>query len=328
MNSIKTETLRPDDTGYARALEIWRAGGLVAFPTETVYGLGADATNGAAVARIFAAKGRPSFNPLIIHVADLATARRYAVFNDLAEHLARTFWPGPLSLVLPVRPDCGLSDLVTAGLDTVAVRLPEGRAAQRLLEGFGGAIAAPSANISGRISPTSAAHVREGLEGRIDAILDDGPCGVGLESTIIDPAETPPVLLRPGGLPLEAIEAAVGQTLARETSPQTPKSPGQLLSHYAPEHPLTVNVTSPSDAALFLAIGPGFEGAAANLSPAGDLCEAAANLFDYLHKLDRQASAEGKTAIEVAPIPDHGLGRAINDRLKRAAKPSGRPAGS
>ena len=320
MNARKTELLAPDVAGRTRAVEIWRAGGLVAFPTETVYGLGADATNEHAVARIFQAKGRPSFNPLIIHVADLATARRYAIFNDEAAQLAEAFWPGPLSLVLPVRADSGLSKRVTAGLNTVAVRIPDARAAAHLLHSFSGAIAAPSANLSGRISPTTAEHVLADLSGAIDAVVDDGPCGVGLESTIIDPAAPVPTLLRPGGLPVEAIQAAIGHLISSDTTPLAPKSPGQMLSHYAPRHEVVLNISKPSDNALFLGFGPGFERAAANLSRTGDLHEAAANLFGHLHLLDRLATEQGKSKIEVAIIPDHGLGRAINDRLKRAAQ--------
>jgi len=319
MDRITTVTLLPDETGIARAVEIWRAGGLVAFPTETVYGLGADATNGTAVANIYAAKGRPSFNPLIIHVANIEVARHFAMFSKTAEDLARAFWPGPLSLVLPARPECKLSPLVTAGLDTVAIRVPENPVAQKLLRAFGGAIAAPSANPSGGISPTSAAHVITGLAGKIDAVIDGGPCSVGLESTIVHPDHVPPALLRPGGLPTEAIQAALGEKLARPDDPERPQSPGQLASHYAPATAVRLNVTTPGKTTLWLGFGPDCNGAALNLSPLGDLVEAAANLFGFLHELDDQANTSGVPEITVAPIPDHGLGAAINDRLKRAA---------
>ncbi len=321
MDRTTTETLCPDAAGIARAVTIWRAGGLVAFPTETVYGLGADAENGVAVARIFAAKGRPSFNPLIIHVADLDTARRFATFSDIAERLAQAFWPGPLSLVLPARNGSGLSSLVTAGLETVAIRIPENPLAQKLLNAFGGAIAAPSANPSGQISPTGASHVLTGLAGRIDAVIDGGDCVVGLESTIVDPNHTPPLLLRPGGLPAEALAAMLGTDLARSETPDRPVSPGQLTSHYAPSVPLRQNITAPQSDSLWLGFGPDCPEADANLSPNGDLHEAAANLFACLHRLDEKACETGKAVINVAPIPDHGLGIAINDRLKRAAAP-------
>ncbi|MEJ6714083.1 MAG: L-threonylcarbamoyladenylate synthase [Rhodobacterales bacterium] len=314
MPMLQTQTLTPDAKGIARAVAIWRDGGLVAFPTETVYGLGADACNGQAVARIYQAKGRPAFNPLIIHVADMATARRFSVLNETAEILAQTFWPGPLSLVLPVKPGSGLSELVTAGLDTVAVRLPENPLAQQLLAAFGGAIAAPSANPSGRISPTTAAHVLAGLSGVIDAVMDGGTCGVGLESTILLPDNENPALLRPGGLPVEAIEAALGRPLASRDDPATPMSPGQLASHYAPRSAVTLNKHARPNGALWLGFGPDCAGCDLNLSPNGDLTEAAANLFAHLHSLDDKA-----LPIAVAPIPDHGLGKAINDRLKRAA---------
>lgn len=321
MERIKTKSLTADADGVAEAVEIWRAGGLVAFPTETVYGLGADALNGKAVARIYAAKGRPSFNPLIIHVADLEIARRFAKFDRVAEVLAQAFWPGPLSLVLPVNPDSGLLGLVTAGLKTIAVRLPQNPLAQQLLAGFGGAIAAPSANISGRISPTSADHVLADLNGRIDAVIDGGKCAVGLESTILAPNHTPPALLRPGGLPVEVIEAALGTELALADDPKTPTSPGQMRSHYAPSVMVRMNVVNPDDGQLWLGFGPDCGAAQRNLSPAGDLHEAAANLFGLLHEMDTLARAGNAAEIAIAPVPDHGLGAAINDRLRRAAAP-------
>lgn len=319
MAHSRPEILTADTAGIDRAVAIWRKGGLVAFPTETVYGLGADACNGPAVAAIYQAKGRPGFNPLIIHVADLKTAERFAVFDDLARRLAAVFWPGPLSLILPIVPDSGLSPLVTAGLKTVAVRIPANPLARRLLGQFGGAVAAPSANPSGRISATTAAHVIDGLGGRIDAVLDGGACGIGLESTILYPASNPPALLRPGGLAAEEIERFLHHRLARRDDPLHPLSPGQLATHYAPRTTLRMNVKSPPKNALWLGFGPDCAGATLNLSPKSDLIEAASNLFSFLHRIDKQAEAEGKPLIAVAPIPATGLGVAINDRLKRAA---------
>ena len=314
MNSLVTQRLSPDADGIAAAAEIWTAGGLVAFPTETVYGLGADARNDRAVAKIYAAKGRPSFNPLIVHVATLADAEKLCVFNDAAYRLAGAFWPGALTLVLPLRPDAGVSALVTAGLDTLAVRVPDHPLARQLLDSFGGPVAAPSANPSGRISPTTAAHVVAGLDGQIDAVIDGGACGVGLESTIVSCAGAP-ALLRAGGLPLEALEACLGQPLAQAADPETPQAPGQLTSHYAPKGSVRLNVTVPEEGEVLLGFGP--VEAAINLSPSGDLVEAAARLFQCLHTLD----AMDAQRIAVSPIPAHGLGLAINDRLKRAAAP-------
>ncbi|MEM9637044.1 MAG: L-threonylcarbamoyladenylate synthase [Pseudomonadota bacterium] len=308
--------LRPDEAGIARAAVLLADGELVAFPTETVYGLGADARNGAAVAAIYAAKGRPSFNPLIVHVPSIEAAQRYVAWSDPADRLAQAFWPGPLTLVLPLREGHGLSGLVTAGLSTLAVRVPAKTSAQALLKAFGGPVAAPSANLSGRISATTAQHVLDGLGPRIAAVLDDGPCTVGLESTIIGLGETP-ALLRAGGLPAEAIEAALGTGLAQATTPQDESSvsaPGQLLSHYAPKAALRMNVTAPRPPEVFLGFGK--MTCDENLSESGDLHEAAARLFDLLHKLD----GTGRP-IAVAPVPMHGLGRAINDRLTRAAAP-------
>ncbi|TMM55515.1 L-threonylcarbamoyladenylate synthase [Sulfitobacter sabulilitoris] len=308
-----TRTLRPDAAGIAAAADILRAGGLAAFPTETVYGLGADARNGAAVAAIYEAKGRPSFNPLIVHVASAVIARRYGLWSDLAERLAAPFWPGPLTLVLPLRDGHGLSSLVTAGLGTVAIRVPEHPVAQALLAAFDGPVAAPSANPSGRISPTTAAHVLDGLSGRIDAVIDGGPCPVGLESTIVGLGGDAPTLLRAGGLPSEAIEAALGHALTQPREGAI-TAPGQLGSHYAPAAHVRLGATAAGEGELLLGFGP--MDCDLNLSPAGDLTEAAANLFDHLHRLD----ARGRP-IAVAAIPDHGLGRAINDRLRRAAAP-------
>ncbi len=321
MEQIKTETLLSDAAGISCAVAIWQAGGLVAFPTETVYGLGADATNGTAVARIYEAKGRPAFNPLIIHVADIATAKQFAEFDTLAENLALAFWPGPLSLVLPLKTNSGLSPLVTAGLSTLAVRIPQNPLAQRLLSAFGGAIAAPSANPSGKISATSASHVLASLSGRIDAVMDGGTCNVGLESTIVAPGTSGAALLRPGGLPAEAIEAMLGLKLTRQDDPDQPTSPGQLASHYAPSAQIALNVTAPDNTMIWLGFGPDCTGAALNLSQAGDLREAAANLFAVLHEMDRLAQEKNLNVIAIAPVPNTGLGVAINDRLKRAAAP-------
>lgn len=290
----------------------------MAFATETVYGLGGDARNDRAVARIFEAKGRPSFNPLIVHVPDLAAARDLVTFSPAADRLAAAFWPGPLTLVLPMRPQAGLSPLVSAGLPTVAIRIPAHPLAQELLRAFGGPLAAPSANPSGKVSPTRAAHVAEGLTGRIEAILDGGPCAVGLESTIVGFAPEP-TLLRPGGIPAEAIEDCLGQPLARAGTPgNRPTAPGQLESHYAPGAALRLNATAAQPGEVWITFGPGQPGAL-SLSPTGDLVEAAATLFHALREADRRAGPQGHIAI--APIPDHGLGRAINDRLRRAAAP-------
>ncbi|MDU8943509.1 L-threonylcarbamoyladenylate synthase [Ovoidimarina sediminis] len=314
MESYETRGLAPDAEGMRAAAEVLRAGGLVAFPTETVYGLGADARNGIAVARVYAAKGRPAFNPLIVHVASLEAARGIAEFGAEAERLAGAFWPGPLTLVLPVREESGLSPLVTAGLRTVAVRVPAHPLARALLEEAGCPVAAPSANPSGRLSPTTAAHVIEGLCGRIEAVLDGGPCEVGLESTIVAPGP-PPRLLRPGGLPAEAIEACLGVPLLRAGVEGGVEAPGQLQSHYAPGAGLRLEADGPGPGERMLGFGD--VAGELNLSPSGDLTEAAAHLFDYLRRLD-----DGKGgAIAVAPIPERGLGRAINDRLRRAAAP-------
>lgn len=316
MTAAKTLLLCADSAGLLAGAEVLRHGGLLAFPTETVYGLGADARNGRAVARIYAAKGRPAFNPLIVHVATVAAARALSVFNAEADILADAFWPGALTLVLPLRAGAGISELVTAGLTTLAVRVPDHPLAQALLAGFGGPVAAPSANPSGRISPTTAAHVLAGLDGRIDAVIDGGACPVGLESTIIG-CDGPPTLLRAGGLPAEVIEAALGLQLARAADPGLPNAPGQMASHYAPQGQMRLNATKLLPAEVMLGFGP--VQAALNLSQSGDLTEAAANLFGHLHRLD----AMGAMHIAVSPIPEHGLGVAINDRLRRAAAPRG-----
>lgn len=315
-----TRRLAPDAAGIGAAARILTEGGLVALPTETVYGLAADARQDHAVARIFAAKGRPRFNPLIIHVPDLEAARRYAHLTPEAERLARAFWPGPLTLVLPLLSEAGLSPLVTAGNDSVAVRVPAHPVAQALLRAFGGPLAAPSANPSGRVSPTRADHVLDGLEGRIEAVIDGGEAAVGVESTIVGMVENP-VLLRPGGLALEELEAALGHTVPIPAmDPARPVAPGQLSSHYAPRAEMRL-ATRPQPGEAWLGFGPQDQGATLNLSPAGDLTEAAANLFHYMREID---SGPG-TVVAVSPIPETGLGRAINDRLRRAAAP--RPAG-
>jgi L-threonylcarbamoyladenylate synthase len=298
-----------------------KAGGLVAFPTETVYGLGADACHGEAIARLYAAKGRPAFNPLIAHVADVTAARRLAVFDAEAEKLAAAFWPGPLTLVLPKRPDCPVAALALAGLDSIAIRVPSHRTARALLEAFGGPVVAPSANRSGHVSPTTPAHVLADLRGRIDLILDDGPCAVGVESTIVALLGTP-TLLRPGGLPREDIERVLGHALLNPAPGETddaPLAPGMLASHYAPKARVRLDATAPRQGEALLAFGaaPAFDGTVLNLSPRGDLIEAAANLFSHLRALD----AAGATSIAVMPVPHEGLGEAINDRLARAAAP-------
>lgn len=313
MNTLR---LPADPAGIAKAARLLAAGETVAIPTETVYGLAADATNGEAVARIYAAKGRPSFNPLIVHVLDLAAALRIADFQPEALALAQAFWPGALTLVLPLRPDAGIASLVTAGLPTIALRVPAHPTAQAVLAATG-PLAAPSANASGRISPTSAEHVLDpegGLDGRIAAVLDAGPCAVGVESTIVGWPGGTATLLRPGGIPAEAIAAALGTPLAHHAGdPAAPSAPGQLTSHYAPKSALRLDATDPQPNETHLAFGaPG----PLSLSPTGDLTEAAARLFDLL----RRADAQGRP-ISVAPIPDRGLGAAINDRLRRAAAP-------
>ena len=317
-DTIKTRLVDAEFVAIADAALCLADGGLVAFPTETVYGLGADARQGEAVARLYAAKGRPAFNPLIAHVADIAGARRLGLFNGDAERLAAAFWPGPLTLVLPKRPDCPVSDLALAGLDSVAVRVPAHRTAQALLAAFGGPVVAPSANRSGHVSPTSAAHVLADLRGRIDLIIDGGPCAVGLESTIVS-CLGQPALLRPGGLPRADIERALGHALLLPPAEEAPLAPGMLASHYAPKARLRLDASAVRTGEALLAFGPQPPAASRtlNLSPRGDLIEAAANLFSHLRALD----LAGTTDIAVMPIPHDGLGEAINDRLARAAAP-------
>lgn len=312
-----------------RAAACLAGGGLVAFPTETVYGLGANALDDTAIARIFEAKGRPRFNPLIVHVPDLASARDHVVFDQRALDLATAFWPGPLTLVLPRRADCRLSHLVGAGLPTCAVRVPAHPLALALLKTCGLPLAAPSANRSGTISPTLAAHVRASLRERVDLILDGGPCRLGLESTILDLSTPVATLLRPGALTRDLLENSLGQQVViLETSGQGeetgPRSPGRLQSHYAPRAKVRLNATGgpiqPGELRLGFGkepFGKDQEDATINLSPTGDLREAAANLFAALYALDDM----GARTIAVSPIPDTGLGQAINDRLRRAAAP-------
>jgi L-threonylcarbamoyladenylate synthase len=310
-----TRVLTAGAEATAEAARVLAAGGLVAFPTETVYGLGTDATNGEAVARLYAAKGRPDFNPLIAHIGDLTAAARLGRFDTVAQRLAEKFWPGPLTLVLPKTPDCTVAALATAGLDTVALRMPAHPVARDILSKFGKPIVAPSANRSGHVSPTTAAHVLADLRGRIDVIIDGGTSPVGLESSIVA-CIGEPALLRPGGLPREQIEAALGRKLEEAEQNEAPQAPGMLASHYAPKARLRINKAKAEAGELLLGFGPA-PGAALNLSPRGDLVEAAANLFAHLRALD----AKGAKIIAVMPIPRQGLGEAINDRLERAAAP-------
>ncbi|MFG1213489.1 L-threonylcarbamoyladenylate synthase [Xanthobacter flavus] len=307
------------------AARLLAAGGLVAFPTETVYGLGADAANPDAVAALYAAKGRPAFNPLIAHTADAAAARRLGLFNDAAALLADRFWPGPLTLVVPFAGGEGVCDLARAGLDTVGLRVPSHPDARALLAAFGGAVVAPSANRSGHVSPTEAGHVMDDLAGRIDAVLDGGPTPVGVESTIIDCTGADPVLLRPGGLAREEIEAVLGRPLLLPVSDSdaAPLAPGRLASHYAPRAALRLDAGAVAQGEALLTFAgarpPGSTAAAVvlDLSPAGSLTEAAARLYGALRSLD----AAGVDAIAVVPLPREGLGEAIADRLARAAAP-------
>lgn len=307
-----------DPAAIPHAASVLQSGGLVAFPTETVYGLGADATQDQAAASIYAAKGRPDFNPLIVHVPDVATARKYVQFNNLADQLADAFWPGAMTLVLPRAADCPVSKLCSAGLPTLAIRVPASPMARDLLRATDRPVAAPSANRSGRLSPTTARHVAESLGDRVDMILDGGVCPVGLESTVVGFHDGGAVLLRPGGISAEQLSDVVGPlTIAGADQPDAPQSPGMLTSHYAPRHAIRLNVTDPRPDEVLLAFGPDAPAhAAANLSPAGDTTEAAANLFQMLHDMD----ALGRP-IAVMPVPETGLGQAINDRLRRAAAP-------
>ena len=314
-----------DQASIEQAARLIREGELVAFPTETVYGLGADATNERAVAKIFEAKGRPQFNPLISHVLDAAEARRLVQWNETADKLAARFWPGPLTLVLPRAKNSPIALLATAGLDTAAIRAPAHPMAQALIRAASRPIAGPSANRSGAVSPTRAEHVAESLGDRVKLILDGGPCEVGLESTVLDLTTPMPTLLRPGGATREAIEATIGPVALSDAIPNgdaARKSPGQLASHYAPARPVRLNATSVAADEGLLAFGsrpPAGARQVLNLSLDGDLTEAAANLFAHLRALDQAGNAR----IAVMPIPQTGLGLAINDRLRRAAADDG-----
>jgi L-threonylcarbamoyladenylate synthase len=322
-----TELLNRTDRDIAKAAALLAAGELVAFGTETVYGLGADATNARAVAAIFEAKGRPHFNPLICHYATPQAAFAHIEANEWALRLADTFWPGPLTMVLPRRPTCPVALLAGAGLETLAVRVPAHPVATRLLHAFGGPVAAPSANRSGGISPTSAAHVLAGLEGRIAAVIDSGSCRVGLESTVIDLSGPVPVLLRPGGVNLESLEASIGPVQRgmpiEQARGENLRSPGMLRSHYAPSLPLRVNAAAVDADEALLAFGPPLPGAKLvfQLSESENLNEAASRLFEGMHFLDAQAPKHGLSRIAAMALPQMGLGLAVNDRLARAAAP-------
>ena len=319
-----TQRLQVDAAGIAEAAAVLGKGGLVAFPTETVYGLGALATDAEAVARVFRAKGRPAHNPLILHVAETDLARRFAVFDQRAERLAAAFWPGPLTLVLPLKTDGGIARAATAGLDTVAVRVPRHPTAKQLLEAVGGPVAAPSANRSGQVSPTTADHVLADLDGRIDLVLDAGPVAVGIESSVLDLTRARARILRPGSITRAAIEASIGPLDADEPGADEPgageplRSPGLLARHYAPQTPLRLDATSVDKDEALLAFGPApvrGAGWTLNLSPTGDLEEAAHNLYAMLRALDEK----GARRIAVMRLPRTGLGEALADRLKRAA---------
>ena len=322
MVSMKSDTgtmriFKADKNDIQAAAAEIRQGELIAFATETVYGLGGDASNDRAVAAIYEAKGRPSFNPLIIHVPSLAIAREYVEFTPLAERLAQKFWPGALTLVLPRRKGCPVSLLASAGLDTLAIRVPGHRLALEFLTACDRPIAAPSANPSGGISPTTVHHVASGLEGRIAGILDGGSCAIGVESTVVGFHEGSPVLLRPGGISLELLESCSGPVRIHQGDGSTP-SPGMLQSHYAPNAAVRLNATSKMPGEAYIAFGRDYDQIAdVNLSLTGDLTEAASLLFSALHLMDEMNFSR----IAVGPIPDIGLGRAINDRLRRAAAP-------
>jgi len=312
--------LRPTLGEIGEAARALRAGKLVAFPTETVYGLGGDATSDRAVAAIFAAKGRPSFNPLIVHVANVSGAAQFAELSAKAQVVARSFWPGPLTLVLPRRRDCRISLLATAGLDSVAIRVPAHQIAQTLLMMAGLPLAAPSANPSGRLSPTSVDHVLADLGDKVEFVIDGGPCPVGVESTVLSLLDDRPRILRPGAVTAEALSDVLKEPVPIEMSAEdaaAPRSPGRLLSHYAPSLPMRLNAAAAEPGEALLGFGASAPKDALNLSPTGDLQEAAANLFAMLRRLDDPRYR----AIAVMPVPETGLGIAINDRLRRAAAP-------
>ncbi len=307
-----------DGANIKRAAGVIKSGGLVAFPTETVYGLGANVYDRHAVAAIFEAKGRPSFNPLISHLGFVEELPEYAAADSRALYLAEKFWPGPLTFVLPRLDDNPALDLVCAGLSTITVRCPKHPVALDLIRRSGVPIAAPSANRSQSISPTTAQAVLESLEDCVDMILDGGPCAVGVESTILDLTTKKPVLLKEGGITIEQLEEALNEpVLVSDGNPDKPSSPGQLLKHYAPSKKLRINVTEPKDDELFIAFGPGYDNALMNLSPKGDLREAAANLFAFMREADKNPNY---TKLAMAPIPSEGVGLAINDRIRRASK--------
>lgn len=309
--------LQDNSENIGKAAHIIQAGGLVAFPTETVYGLGADATNDVAIAGIFEAKGRPSFNPLIIHFNDASQVAAVVDFNARAHSLADAFWPGALTMVLKRKSNCPVSLLASAGLDTLAVRTPNHPLARALIDAAGVPLAAPSANRSGHISSTTAAHVEASLGDNVSAIIDGGPCPLGIESTVIDLTTDTPTLLRPGALSCADIEAVIGPLGVAGSDQAGPRSPGMLERHYAPMIPIRLNAKEPQPGEALLAFGPQASARHPNLSPSGNLKEAAANLFAMLHMLDKP----GFTGIAVMTIPERGLGFAINDRLKRAASP-------
>nr|WP_249194704.1 L-threonylcarbamoyladenylate synthase [Gluconobacter cerinus] len=326
--TLNTERLTADTNGIRRAAELLKAGKLVAFGTETVYGLGALASSDTAVARIFAAKGRPRFNPLISHLADaesaFAQADLHGRIKDMAYALADKFWPGPLTMVLPRGSHSTVSDLAAAGLNTLALRVPRGKTALALLREVGAPIAAPSANISGTVSPSDASHVLRSLDGRIDAILDSGPCSVGVESTVLDLTRDTPVLLRPGGVTLEELTTLCGPIQHPDDFAEAlPSSPGRLASHYAPSLPVRLDAYDVRPNEALLAFGPALSNAGLtwNLSETGNLEEAAARLFAGLRFLDAEGTKRGLTCIAAQPIPRQGLGLAIRDRLRRAAEP-------
>ncbi|WDI32255.1 L-threonylcarbamoyladenylate synthase [Hyphococcus flavus] len=321
-NGSQVKTPMAINDAVDQAKDVILSGGLVAMPTETVYGLAADATNDSAVARIFEAKGRPQFNPLIIHVSGAEMAKAYVEFSPMAEKLEQAFWPGPLTLVLPRREDSPLSLLVSAGLDTVGVRMPDHLIAQTLIKAVERPLAAPSANQSGGISPTRAEDVRQSLDERVDMIIDGGQCTIGVESTIVKVEDDNVTLLRPGGVPREDIGCIIGKQLLNAGDAKI-EAPGMMTSHYAPDAVMRLNANSQEEGEVFLGYGKvsGSGEFALNLSQTGDLREAAANLFSHLRALDRMAAAHGLKTIAAARVPMEGLGEAINDRLKRAAAP-------
>lgn len=314
-----TRLVQPTDATIDHAGALIREGRLVAFPTETVYGLGADATNDRAVAAIFAAKGRPQFNPLIVHFAVSAEVERHALMTEAGRRLAQAFWPGGLTLVLRRRDDTAISLLASAGLDTIAVRVPAHDIAHRLLAAAGRPVAAPSANLSGSVSATTAAHVLGSFGAEVALVVDGGPCPIGIESSVVDVSGEVPLLLRPGAVTSEALEAVVGRLAVPGHQAGPLRSPGLLERHYAPSRPPRLDARTAQEGEILLGFGPEAPADAANLSRSGDLAEAAANLFAMLRALDRPEFGR----IAVMNIPETGLGRAINDRLRRAAAPSG-----